>query len=142
MRRGFSLAELAVTVVILGLVTMLALPRLNGVLDWVALDAAARDVTGALAVARYAAVMQASRSRVVIADDSLRIDRWEQAGWTPFARWAGPAHRAVTIEVTNPEVIFGPTGMGWGPSNTSVMLRRGARTALITVSRVGRVKRW
>jgi len=142
MRRGFSLAELAVTIVVLCVVTAVTLPRLRGLLDWIAVDTAAREVTTALATARHAAVLQASKSRLLIAGDSLRIDQWGLTGWTPFARWPGPAGHEVELEVSNPEVAFGPTGTGWGASNTSVVLRRGRHTETITVSRVGRVKRW
>lgn len=142
MQRGFSLVELAVTAAVLGLVTAIALPRVKGLEDWIAVDAAARDVTTALAVARNAAVMQGTRARLLVAADSLRIDRFDSAAWAPLARWAGPAERAVALRVANEQVIFGPTGIGFGPSNTTVVLSRGSRTATITVSRVGRVKRW
>lgn len=142
MHRGFSLVEVALTLSVLGLVTVVTLPRFRGVVDWIVADSAARQVTTALAVARHAAVMRSTKTRVQIAADSLRIDRWEDAGWVSFARWAGPAHEAVELQVSNPEVVFGPTGIGWGASNTSVTLRRGSRTERLTVSRVGRVKRW
>ena len=148
MRRGFSLAELAATLAVLAIVTAVTLPRLRGLTDRIVLDSAARDVTTALAVARHAAVRHASRARLVIAADSLRLDRWAGpqvgvlAGWVPFARWAGPANRAVELEVSSPEVVFGPTGIGWGAANTRVVLRRGSRVETITVSRLGRVKRW
>src|SRR6266516_270708 len=55
MRRGFSLAELAVVLAILGVVTAVTLPRLWGWLDWVAVDRAAVEFSTALAVARSAA---------------------------------------------------------------------------------------
>ncbi len=142
MHRGFTLAGLAVTIAVMGLVTAITLPRLGGFLDWVAVDTAAREVTTAIAVARNAAIMQASRTRVLIDADSLRIDRWSGTSWEADLRWAGPLEHGVTLEVSNPEVVFGPTGIGWGASNTKVVLRRGSRVETITVSRVGRVKRW
>jgi prepilin-type N-terminal cleavage/methylation domain-containing protein len=144
MRRGFTLAELAVVVALVGIVTAVTLPRLRGLTDWIALDSAARDVTTALAVARHAAVIRAARVRLVIARDSLRLDGWmgAEGDWAPLARWPGPAGREIELEVTSPEVVFGPTGIGWGAANSRVVLRRGSRTETITVSRVGRVKRW
>jgi prepilin-type N-terminal cleavage/methylation domain-containing protein len=142
MPRGFTLTELAVALTMAALLLAIGLPRLSGVLDWVAADRAAREVTTALAVARAAAVMRGTRTRVTIAADTLRIERWEGADWRPYQRWPGPITEGVTLEVSNPEVVFGPTGMGWGASNTRVVLRRGSHTETITTSRLGRVKRW
>jgi prepilin-type N-terminal cleavage/methylation domain-containing protein len=142
MRRGVSLPELVVVLAVLAVVTAITLPRLVGLLDWIAVDAAARDVTASIAIARNAAVMKGVRSRAVIATDSLRLDRWLGDTWGPLLRWPGPSDHGVSLDVSNPAVVFDPMGLGWGVSNTSVVLRRGDRVATITVSRVGRVKRW
>src|SRR2546430_3797897 len=58
MRRGLTLAELVVVLAILAIVTAITLPRLAGVRDWIAVDTAAQEVIGAIAVARSAAVMR------------------------------------------------------------------------------------
>ena len=142
MRSGFSLPELLVVLAIVAVGTVLALPRLGDVLDWVAADGAARDVTTALAVTRAAAVTQSTLARVDIGADSLRIDIQVDGVWGPWRRYPGPAARRVQLEVSNPEVIYAPSGLGWGPANSTITLRRGAREETITTSRVGRVKRW
>src|SRR2546422_11190036 len=98
MRRGFSLAELAVVLAIVGVVTALALPRWQELLDWVAVDRTAVEVSTALAVTRSAAVLGNSRARLLIADDSLRIDRRESGAWQPYTRSARPAARRVTLQ--------------------------------------------
>src|SRR2546430_12458869 len=90
MRRGLTLAELVVVLAILAIVTAITLPRLAGVRDWIAVDAAAQEVIAAVAVARSAAVMQGTRSRAVIAADSLRIDRWRGGSWGGPPRLSGP----------------------------------------------------
>ena len=56
--------------------------------------------------------------------------------------WPGPAARHVALEVSNPEVVFDPIGLAWGVSNTKVVFRRGTDVEMLTVSSVGRVKRW
>ena len=142
MYRGFTLAELVVTIAIVALVAGIGLPRLGHTLDWLAADAAARDVSTALAVARATATMQGIRTRVVIAADTLRLDRWEPPQWVRVRCWPGPAARSVALEVSNPEVVFDPIGLAWGVSNTKVVLRRGTDIEMLTVSSVGRVKRW
>jgi len=123
-------------------VTAVTLPRLGGVLDWLAVDNEAVRVTTALAVTRHVAIMRGARARLVVASDSLRIDRWDDRTWIPLLRWVGPREAGVRLEVSNPEIAFGPTGIGWGASNTTVVLRRGSRFETITTSRLGRVKRW
>lgn len=127
---------------IIAIVTVLAIPRLGDILDWVAADGAAHDVTTALAVTRAAAVSQSTLARVDIGADSLRIDLQVDGVWERYGRFPGPASRGVQLDVSNPEVIFAPSGLGWGPANSTITLRRGAREETITTSRVGRVKRW
>ena len=86
--------------------------------------------------------MQGTRSRAVIAADSQRIDRWQGDSWGGLHRWPGPDGHGVALEVSNPVVVFDPIGLASGLSNTTVVLRRGTRVAKLTVSRLGRVKRW
>jgi prepilin-type N-terminal cleavage/methylation domain-containing protein len=142
MAKGFSLIEMMVVVCIAALLAALWLPRAARVLDWIATDRAVHDVTTAIAMGRHGAVLQATRARVTIAADTLRIDRLGAAGWDPWRRWPGPSSHGVQLQVSNPVIVFGPTGMGWGASNTTVVLRRGSQVETITMSRVGRVKHW
>lgn len=142
MRRGFTLVELVVVLVVIGVTCTFALPRLRDSLDRIAVERAASDVSLALGATRNAAVMWATRARLLIAADSLRIDRWADTGWAARRSWPGPADHGVALEVSNDEVVFGPTGMGWGAANTKIVLRRGSHSATFTTSRLGRVKRW
>ena len=142
MHRGYALAELAVVLAVIGLVTALALPGWGRLLDRIAVERAASEITSALAVARNAAVLRSTRARLSIAADSLAIDEWEDRAWLPLLRWPGPERSSVSLDVSNATVTFGAIGIGVGVSNTTVVLRRGTQTAKITMSRVGRVKRW
>src|SRR5207244_9861964 len=134
--------EPTVPVAVTASATAVTLPRLGGVLHGLAVDAEAAKVTTALAVTRHVAIMRGARARLVVAVDSLRIDRWDDRTWTPLLRWGGPQEAGVRLEVSNPEIVFGPTGIGWGASNTTVVLRRGPRFEVMTASRLGRGKRW
>ena len=142
MAKGFTLLELLVVVCIAAVLAALGIPRAARWLDWLATERAARDVTTALDVGRNGAVMQSTRARITIDPDTLRIDRLGPQGWQPWWRTPGPASHGVTLEVSNPIIVFGPTGMGWGASNTTIVLRRGSQAETITMSRVGRIKHW
>ncbi len=141
MRRGYTLIELVVVLAIVAMITTLTVIRLVPLVDWIAADGAARDVTSALALTRTVAVLRGTRARLRIATDSLRIDREGTAGWEPYARWPGPASAGVSLTVSNPEVVFSPLGIAWGLSNTRVVLTRGSQIETITTSRLGRVRR-
>src|SRR5882762_9857998 len=125
MPRGYSLAELAVVLVIVSLVMAITLPRFGELLDRIAVERAASELTTALATARNRAVLQTTRARLSLAEDSLRIDQWGDVAWEPETRWPGPARHGVTLTTSNPTVIFDPRGLGWGLANTRVELRRG-----------------
>jgi prepilin-type N-terminal cleavage/methylation domain-containing protein len=142
MSKGFTLLELIVVTCIAAVLVAFWTPRAARLWDWIATERALRDVTTALAVARHGAVLRATRARLTIGADTLRIDRWENQGWEPWWRTPGPANHGVLLEVSNPIVVFGPTGMGWGASNTKIVLRRGSQAETITLSRVGRIKHW
>lgn len=142
MPKGFTLLELVVVTCITGLLLAFWVPRASRLMDWFATERAARDVTTAIAVGRHGAVMRATRARIRFNPDSIRIERLESQGWVPWWQTAGPASHGVLMEISNPIVTFGPTGMAWGVSNTRIVLRRGSQSETITMSRVGRVKRW
>jgi Tfp pilus assembly protein FimT len=141
-RRAHTLAELAVTITLMGVAMAAALPRLLGWLDWIAVERSATELTSALAVARGTAVTRAARIRLTIGQDSLRVDEWDDRSWVARGRWPGPDQHGVEMTVSNPIVTFNPIGLGWGTANTKVVLSRGLQSATITTSRVGRVKRW
>jgi len=141
-RRGFTLTEMVVVLAVMALLTTIVVSRLVPLVDWIAADGAARDMTTALAVTRTAAVLRGVRARLRIAADSLRIDREGAAGWEPYARWAGPASAGVSLTVSNSEVVFSPLGIAWGLGNTRIVLRRGSQVETITTSRLGRVRRF
>lgn len=142
MRKGHTLLELLVVLTIVGICLAIALPPATGVLDWIAADGAAHDVTMALAAARQVAVGRGQAARLRLAPESLVVDVHDTGGWVPWRRFPGPSSRGVSLEVSNPEVVFSPLGVGLAAANTTVTLSRGAHQERITTSRLGRVKRW
>ena len=142
MRRGLSLPELLLVVAVMGTLLAVALPRLGAWLDWAAVNGAAGEATMAIAVARQEAIVWGTHTQLVIRAEALTIDTLGPLGWSRWRDYPGPAARGVTLAVSNPRIAFAPNGVAWGASNTRIVLRRGSRSETITVSRVGRVKRW
>ncbi|HXF95289.1 MAG TPA: prepilin-type N-terminal cleavage/methylation domain-containing protein [Gemmatimonadales bacterium] len=142
MRRGFSVPELAIALTLMGLVTLFGLPRVRGLLDRIAVEQAAGEVTMTISLARHLAIAWSTRARLTIGEDSLMVDTLGAEGWARWRSLPGPAAQGVRLTVSNPVVVFSSNGLAWGLSNTRVILRRGSHTETITMSRVGRVKRW
>ena len=141
MRRGFSLLELIVVIVIAGFVLSLWVPRVSRALDYAAANGAADDVATAIATTRALAVARGTRLRLRLATDSLRFDTLGTADWGPFRAWPGPGARRVVLTATNSVVDFTPIGFAWGVSNTTVTLTRGSQVETVVMSRLGRVRR-
>jgi type II secretory pathway pseudopilin PulG len=141
MARGTTLVELVIALTLAGIVLALAVPRLAGVRDGIAADAAARDVTTAIAVARQAAMFEGRRTRLTVTADSLAVDVLGPSGWVAHTRWPGPASRGVGVATSNAVITFAPTGIAWGASNTGITLTRGSHLETVFVSRLGRVRR-
>ena len=142
MQRGYTMLELAVVAGVVGVVMSITLPHFGYLLDRIAVERAATELTTALAVTRNRAVLRSTRARLVLSGDSLRIDEWADQGWQPALRWLGPDQHQVNINTSNATVTFDAHGIGLGVANTRVELWRGSQSATITMSRVGRVKRW
>jgi Tfp pilus assembly protein FimT len=142
MRRGFSLLDLLVVISLVGLFLLAGLPRLAGVFDRIAVNRAAGELTMTLAVARNLAISYGMRTRVTIRSDALEVDSLGREGWAQWRAFPGPAARGVSLAVSNPVIQYHGNGIGWGLSNTRVVLKRGSHSETITTSRLGRVKRW
>jgi len=141
MPRGFTLVELVMVLLIAGFVLALSLRPLRGTIDYVAADAAAREVTVLIATARHTAIAWGCRTRLRVAADSLVIDTLGALDWGVLRSWPGPASRSVGVTTSNAVITFAPTGVAWGASNTTITLTRGSRVETVIVSRVGRVRR-
>lgn len=142
MRNGHSLTEVVACLAVMSIVVAAGYSHLGSWFDRVAVERSRSEITMALGVARNAAVLRRTRARVVLEPDSLRIEEWDGAAWHPSASWVGPAQHGVSIVTSNKTVTFDALGLGWGTANTRVVLSRGLQSATITMSRVGRVKRW
>ena len=103
----------------------------EGVERYAALHATARQ----LAISRSAlARLEVDRSRPAA---TLSVQRgptaWDTVGVYPLG--------SATVTCSNPAIVFGPLGLGYGVSNTRVIFSRGSAADTVTTSRTGRLRR-
>ena len=138
-RRGFSLLELIVVVVIAGIIVALGLPRLTNARDAAGVRGAVEEIGALFAVARQEAI--AGRAAVTV-----RIDTAERAvelrvGDARLIRRALGETYGVSLGTNRDSTVYDPRGIGFGLSNVTIVVRRGTMVDTLAMSRLGRV-RW
>jgi prepilin-type N-terminal cleavage/methylation domain-containing protein len=140
MRKGVTLPELIMVLMIIGVLLALALPRLAGWLDWLAVDRAAQEIAAFHRTARFTAILRSQRVRLDFSGDSLRATL-EGPTDSAFLMWPGPERLGVSLSVSRPTIRFQPNGVGLA-ADTKLVLRRGVAAESLTTSLLGRLKRW
>jgi prepilin-type N-terminal cleavage/methylation domain-containing protein len=140
MRRGMTLLELILVLVIVGLVAGAAGPGLSGLRDRYFTAGMAGTIAGAHNRARIHAVLTGSDTELEVRADPLIIRT--VAGLDTTIVWAapGPAGQGITVTGAPRVLHFAPTGVTLGFANASFLLTRGAGHRQVIVSRLGRVR--
>ncbi len=138
-RSGVTLLELVVVVTIIGVVTGVAIPRTRYVIERIAVRGAAEDAAAMLELARHTAMMRGDRISVDIDSAPARLTM--RAGNDTLRRRDEKAIHGVRYVATRSSVVYSQLGMGFGVSNLTLVVTRGAAAETVTVSRLGRVRR-
>jgi prepilin-type N-terminal cleavage/methylation domain-containing protein len=138
MRRGATLPELTIALIVMGLMLSIALPRIQGVTDSLAVDQAAHEIAGAHRRARMSAILRSRVLELIIDADSLILH--ERGDTTRLWRADGPSASRVALAGPRRTLTFSPVGITMGLSNASFQLTRGAASRTVIVSRLGRVR--
>lgn len=138
MQRGATLLELALALVVFGLILGIALPRIERVSDGLAVSGAASDIVAAHRRARITAILQSQVIELVVDTNDLAIR--PRGGAAHLWHAAGPAAHRVALAGAPKTILFSPVGLSIGVSNASFHLSRGAATRTVVVSRLGRVR--
>lgn len=140
-RYGMTFLEVMLVVAVIGVVAVVATPRVAGWHDGFSTRRAVDDVASFYVRSRLTAVFRGERVRLEFRADTLKAALETRAD-SVFLRLPGPAARGVSLSASQPVIRLGPTGLGWGAANTKLVLRRGAAAESLTTSRLGRLKRW
>ena len=136
MRSGLTQLELIVVLVVGGVLTALAVPRLVALRDASSVRAAMTDVGAAFAVARQAAVTRRTPVAVVF-DTAAGAIRVSSAGETILRRSLRATY-SVSIGANRDSAVYDARGLGFGLTNLSLRVRRGTFVDTLTMSRLGR----
>ena len=130
--------EVAVVAAIIVLIGAIGTPVLLRRLDRSKVRHVTSEVVSALALARTTAVARETRVSVIF--DSTRSAIIVTAGQdTLIARMLGDAY-GVELRSNRDSTVYGPTGLGYGGANQSVIIRRGSAVDTVVISRLGRVR--
>jgi Tfp pilus assembly protein FimT len=136
-RTGVTLIELAIVLTMIGLLTIIALPRVVAVSARLTIRTASAAVRTALAIGRAQAVRRGEF--VAFVGDPVRGRIGVVSGTdTLYARDLAAA--GVTLTLTRDSITWAPNGQGWGAANTTITLARRGAADTIIVSRLGRVR--
>jgi prepilin-type N-terminal cleavage/methylation domain-containing protein len=138
MRRGSSLLELLLALVIAGLLLGIALPKFGVFRDQLAVGEEAGRIAAAHRRARITAILESHPVVLIIAPDSLRVAVAADSGmaWTA----PGPSAHGVVLIGGSRRLTFSPEGITTGVSNATFRLTRGAASRTVVVSRLGRLR--
>lgn len=138
-RDGITQLELLVVMIVSGLLTTLAVPRLAHLRDASSVRSAMTDLGSAFATARQTAITR--RTTVAVVFDTANGEvRLRSAGETLLRRTLRASY-SVSLGANRDSAVYDPRGLGYGVSNLSVTVRRGEFVDTLTMSRLGRV-RW
>ena len=141
MRRGFTLPELLSVIAIVGILLSIVTPPLERALDQAAVREGVDRFAELHATTRQLAIARGALARLELdapARTATLSVRRTAVAWDTVGRYTlGTA----SLTCTNPTIVFGPLGLGYGTSNTRVIFARGAAADTVTTSRTGRLRR-
>lgn len=139
MRRGVTLSELLLVVVLLGLLALMAVPRLAALHDGMLVRQEVLRLVSALDQARGAAVRVGGNTRLLLHDTAYVLTAVVVDSQRPLWKTPGPGSTAVRLSGAGAPLLFGPSGVAVGASNRTLQLVKGSVTRRIVVSRLGRI---
>lgn len=136
--RGYTLVELVLVLVVMGLVSAVGMRQVQRYLDHIATRDAVRLAGALFSRARDDAI--ALHTFVSIRVDTATASLDLLARGLPASRAALGVVHGVTISTSRDSITFDPRGLGYGAANLTLVATRGRSADTLTVSRLGRVR--
>jgi hypothetical protein len=113
--------------------------RIGTIRDRMSVRSATTEAVAAFAGARRWSIARAARTAVLIDQTNASIVVQSFADTIAYRRLRDV--HGVTITASRDSMAYAPNGLGYGASNLTLVLRRGAAAETVVVSRLGRVRR-
>jgi type II secretion system protein H len=135
---GFSLVELMLVIILIGIVTAIAVPSFGGFVDRNRTNQAINRFTTDVAYARMLAVRTGRDTRIQPLDNGTRYEvQWDSAGTWQRNRNTRLSDEFRGVSLQGEAVRFDPRGLRSDAGD--ITLRRGSTDHVILVSAAGRV---
>lgn len=138
-RPAFTLAELTVVIAIAGMMLAIAGPRFAALRDAWSVRSAMADLGASFSLARQMALNRRTPVAVVL-DTAAGVVTLRSYG-RRLRQSSLRASYGIALSSTRDSAVYDPRGIGFGLSNLTVTVRRGAFVDTLTMSRLGRI-RW
>ena len=138
-RRGTTVIELVVGLIVIALLAAIALPRLHDSADRFAARVAIQETRSLFAFARRTAITRRTVVGVVV--DTAAGSIVVRAGGEELGRRSLRERYGVRLIATRDSMAYDPRGLGYGAANLTVVARRGRGAETLFVSRLGRTRR-
>ncbi len=143
-RRGLTISELVIALVIIGALVGLSVPRIGQSMTKQSMRSAHSAVAGLVAKAKAAAVQRGSPTVLMLSGGNLVIrSRHPVTGAVDTVGVPESLGRryGASVWATQDSLIFDPRGLGMQSGNTTIVVSKGSYSDTIVVSAAGRVLR-
>lgn len=137
-RTGFTLSELLVVLVVLGVLSGIAISRIGAAADRAAVRSATAEAATLFESARNAAIYR--RAPVAVMIDTAGAMLVSRADTEALGRRNLWLSYGVHLTATRDSMAFDARGLGVGVANLSLIARRGRFADTLFVSRLGRLR--
>lgn len=139
MSRGVTLLELLLALLLIGLLALIAIPRLAAVTTAAALRQEATILVAVLDEARTTAIRLGTVATLTLTDSAYLVEAAAPADSITRWRRPGPAVRGVRLAGGGAPMRFSPAGIAVGVANRTLTLSRNGVARQVVVSRLGRI---